>query len=213
MISVHLKEIDGRWFGLACEGDGIVATAAASGRESALHKLVRGVPAGAGYRFSEESSEFAEKTIGMLAELEAGHEENKCFSLAAAYVSKPLAEVLSAAAAIPVGYVTTYGRIADASCTEARIVGRIMASNPLYPIVPCHRVVGADLALVGYTGRRDESALRAKLARLSRETRGCTREIEVHVNGKTLKVFPVEWAIAKAGQLSPGAARQRTLFE
>jgi O-6-methylguanine DNA methyltransferase len=213
MISIYLKEVDGRWFGLACDRDALVATAAGSGRGRVLGNIVRSIPAGVSHQVAEESSEFAERTIAMLAELEAGHEENKRFSLAAGYMPNPLAEVLYAAAAIPVGYVTSYGRIAEASGTEARIVGRIMASNPLYPIVPCHRVVGADFSLVGYAGRKDEPALQAKLARLSREARGCAREIEVQVNRKTLSVFPVEWAIARAGKQGSGTARQAILFD
>ena len=88
------------------------------------------------------------------SELEAGREEHKSFSLAAEYVGEPLAGVLKVAAAIPLGYVTSYGNIAKASGAEARDVGKVMASNPLYPIVPCHRVVGADLSLVGYAGSK-----------------------------------------------------------
>ncbi len=213
MITVHLKEVDGRWYGLACEGEGIVATSAGAGRERVLGNLLKSIPAGMAYQVAEEGSEFAAKTIALLAELEAGREENKRFSLASKYVPAPLAAVLNAAASIPVGYVTSYGEIAEASNTEARLVGRIMASNPLYPIVPCHRVVGADLSLVGYSGRKDAAALQAKLARLSAEARGFTREEEVKVGGKTLRVYPVEWAIARAGRRGTAAAQQRTLFE
>jgi hypothetical protein len=82
MISVHAKEINGRWFGLACVGEEIVATAAGSTRDRVLENLGRSIPAGVRHRMVEESTEFAERTIGMLAELEAGHEENKRFSLA-----------------------------------------------------------------------------------------------------------------------------------
>jgi O-6-methylguanine DNA methyltransferase len=127
-------------------------------------------------------------------------------------VASPLAGVLKVAAAIPLGYVTSYGNIAKASHVEARDVGRIMASNPLYPIVPCHRVVGADLALVGYSGSKGPAALRAKLARLSKEARGFTAEQDVLVQGRPLRVYPVEWAIANAQKHDLGAERQRTLF-
>ena len=46
-----------------------------------------------------------------------------------------------------------------------------MAGNPLYPIVPCHRVVGADMSLVGYGGKQTTGALTAKLSRLQAEAR------------------------------------------
>ncbi|MBT3272982.1 MAG: MGMT family protein, partial [Spirochaetales bacterium] len=89
--------------------------------------------------------------IKLLGELERGKEERKSYSLSP-FLSGPQRRILTAAAAIPIGYVSTYGNIADAAGSEARAVGRAMATNPLYPIVPCHRVVGADMSLVGYGG-------------------------------------------------------------
>jgi O-6-methylguanine DNA methyltransferase len=121
--------------------------------------------------------------------------------------------VLKVAAAIPPGYVTSYGNIAKAAGTEARDVGAVMASNPLYPIVACHRVVGADLSLVGYRGSKRSEALAAKLARLSAEARGFRAEKDVSVEGRLLRVYPVEWAIAKAARGGPDPGRQRSLFE
>jgi len=117
------------------------------------------------------------------------------------------------AAAIPLGYVTSYGDVARASGAEARDVGGIMATNPLYPIGRLSRVVGADLALVGYAGSKGPEALRAKLARLSKETRGFDTETDVFVRGEVSQGLPVEWAIAKADRRVPGRRRQRTLFE
>jgi hypothetical protein len=87
-----------------------------------------------------------------------------------------------------------------------------MASNPLYPIVPCHRVVGVDLSLVGYSGSKGPAALRAKLARLSKEAQGFTAAQDVLVQGQSLRVYPVEWAIAAAEKRAATAGRQRTLF-
>jgi methylated-DNA-[protein]-cysteine S-methyltransferase len=214
MVVLHTREVAGRWFGVACAGAGLVATAVSSTRARTLGHLRRSLPAGVAHRVSDEDhSELVEKTIALLVELEAGHEEHKVFSLADEYVGEPLARVLKAAAAIPLGYVTSYGNIARVSGAEARDVGRIMASNPLYPIVPCHRVVGADLSLVGYSGSRGPAALRAKLARLSTEARGFTTEQDVPVEDGALRVYPVEWAIANAQKHGPGGGRQRTLFE
>jgi O-6-methylguanine DNA methyltransferase len=213
MIVLHTREVGGRWYGVACTGERLIATAASSTRTRTLAHLRRSLPAGVAHRDAgEDRSDFVAKTIALLAELEAGHEEHKSFSLATECVGGGLAGVLTAAAAIPIGYVTSYGNIAKASHTEARDVGRIMASNPLYPIVPCHRVVGADLSLVGYSGSRSPAALRAKLARLSKETRGFTAERDVLVQGRPLRVYPVEWAIANAEKPAATAGRQRTLF-
>lgn len=198
---------------MACVGDRLVATAAGSTRATTLEYLRRSLPRGAAHRLADdERSAYVESTIALLAELEAGHEEHKDFSLATEHLGEALAGVLKAAAAVPLGYVTSYGNIAKASGAEARDVGRIMASNPLYPIVACHRVVGADLSLVGYAGSTGEAALRAKLARLSSEARGFRAEQDRLVDGRPLRVYPVEWAIAKARQ-GASDTRQRRLFD
>jgi methylated-DNA-[protein]-cysteine S-methyltransferase len=213
-VVLHTREVAGRWFGVACADEGLVATAVSSTRAKTLGHLRRSLPAGVTHSVADEDdSGLVEKTIALLVELEAGHEEHKVFSLADEYVDGPLARVLKAAAAIPLGYVTSYGNVARVSGAEARDVGRIMASNPLYPIVPCHRVVGADLSLVGYSGSRGPAALRAKLTRLSREARGFTAEQDVPVEGGALRVYPVEWAIANAEKGGRTADRQRSLFD
>ncbi len=128
----------------------------------------------------------------MMKELESGREEHKRFSLADEYFPAPILKVLQMAAAIPIGCVTSYGNIAKLAGTDPRVVGQIMANNPLYPIVPCHRVVGSDFSLVGYGGRKSHHALQAKLTRLSREAKGFTTRTEIPVNGKSLTVYPVE---------------------
>jgi len=73
-----------------------------------------------------------------------------------------------------------------------------MASNPLYPIVACHRVIGADFSLVGYGGTKNPKALKAKLARLNKERKGFKSEKEVSIDGRKLKIYPVEYVIEKA---------------
>ncbi len=60
---------------------------------------------------------------------------------------------------------------------------------------------------------KDETALRAKLSRLSREVRGRIEATEVWVGGKSLRVYPVEWVVANAEKRGLGPSRQRTLFE
>jgi methylated-DNA-[protein]-cysteine S-methyltransferase len=212
IVVLHAKEIAGRWFGVACCGDAVVATTVRSTRARALATLRRSLPAGVERRGADARGGEADETIAMLAELEAGDETRKRFSLARELVGEPRATVLLVAAAIPIGCVTSYGQIARAAGAEARVVGAIMAGNPLYPIVPCHRVVGADFSLVGYTGSRDPAALEAKLARLSREARGVSAEQDVMGDGRPLRVYPVEWAITKARRLRPGSDAQRTLF-
>lgn len=63
-------------------------------------------------------------------------------------------EVWQALRSIPFGSTLAYGALAArlGRPGAARAVGRANAANPLWVIVPCHRVVGADGALVGYAG-------------------------------------------------------------
>ena len=58
---------------------------------------------------------------------------------------------------IPRGQTLTYGEIARqvGSPGAARAVGQAMARNPWPVIVPCHRVVGHDSRLTGFSGGLD----------------------------------------------------------
>ncbi len=60
-------------------------------------------------------------------------------------------------AKIPFGEVVSYGAIAKAvakrrglKAMSAQAVGRAIGANPILIFLPCHRVVGADLRLVGF---------------------------------------------------------------
>lgn len=55
---------------------------------------------------------------------------------------------------IPYGETRSYGQIAAmiGAPQSARAVGAAMHANPLWLVVPCHRVVGADGSLTGYAG-------------------------------------------------------------
>jgi methylated-DNA-[protein]-cysteine S-methyltransferase len=53
---------------------------------------------------------------------------------------------------IPWGRTKTYGEIATALGGTARNVGTACGRNPIPIIIPCHRVVGADGAMIGYSG-------------------------------------------------------------
>jgi methylated-DNA-[protein]-cysteine S-methyltransferase len=63
-------------------------------------------------------------------------------------------KILAACAQIPYGEVRTYGDMAKAagSPKAARAAGTALGSNPVPVVVPCHRVLGANGKLVGYTG-------------------------------------------------------------
>jgi methylated-DNA-[protein]-cysteine S-methyltransferase len=55
---------------------------------------------------------------------------------------------------IPAGKTLSYGELAArvGRPGAARAVGRVMATNPLPLLVPCHRVLGSDGTLHGYGG-------------------------------------------------------------
>ena len=55
---------------------------------------------------------------------------------------------------IPYGETVSYGELARrmGRPTASRAVGAANGRNPLAIVVPCHRVIGADGALIGYGG-------------------------------------------------------------
>jgi O-6-methylguanine DNA methyltransferase len=213
MIKVYLKELDATWIGLAYTEEKIVATALSHSREITLRNLLQSLPPETDYQIAEKATDFAEKIILASRDVHFGGPPFTDFALAPEHVPEPLATVLKAVAFIPIGYVASYGGIAKTASTEPKTVGQIMASNPLYPIVQCHRVVGTDYSLVGYGGRKNPKALKAKLARLEAERKGYKSQKEITVNETTLTVYPVEYVIDKAKKqgLSLNDRPQRTI--
>ncbi|CAM9629696.1 unnamed protein product, partial [Choristocarpus tenellus] len=53
---------------------------------------------------------------------------------------------------IPKGKVSTYGGLAKALGSCPRAVGGALRRNPFAPVVPCHRIVSADLTIGGFSG-------------------------------------------------------------
>jgi methylated-DNA-[protein]-cysteine S-methyltransferase len=100
---------------------------------------------------------------GELAEYEAG--ERRTFNLALAPAGSPFQQrVWTLLREIPFGQTRTYGELALALGDPglARAVGRASATNPIWLVIPCHRVIGADGSLTGYAGGL---ALKAALLR------------------------------------------------
>lgn len=60
-------------------------------------------------------------------------------------------DVLIATYRIPKGKVSTYKRVAEkiGKPRSFRAVANALHNNPLWPIVPCHRVVGSDGSFKG----------------------------------------------------------------
>ena len=66
-------------------------------------------------------------------------------------------KVWAALETIPYGQTCTYGDIARrvGSPNAVRAVGAANGKNPMWSVVPCHRVVGANGTLTGYAGGID----------------------------------------------------------
>ena len=81
--------------------------------------------------------------------------KRKAFDLPLKIKGTPFQEkVWHALMEIPYGETRTYGEIAEKiGCPKgARAVGSVNHNNPLWIVVPCHRVVGKDGKLTGYAG-------------------------------------------------------------
>ncbi len=91
--------------------------------------------------------------------------------VAAAGRTPLLAEIYRVVSAIPSGETRSYGEVAAAAGRPraARAVGAAMARNPFPPVIPCHRVVGADGSLHGYGGGLDQ---KRRLLAMEREAAG-----------------------------------------
>ena len=62
-------------------------------------------------------------------------------------------EILQMVAGIPYGELATYGGLAERAGKPgaARAVGSAVGSNPWLIVVPCHRVIGSDCRLHGFS--------------------------------------------------------------
>lgn len=92
-------------------------------------------------------------------------------------------DVLTAVAAIPYGETRTYGDIADELDTEPILVGSACARNPVPVVVPCHRVVGSDGELKGYSAADGVDTKRRLLAHERRQCGAGTVQTELPTNG------------------------------
>jgi len=196
MINIYVEKLEGVFFGVAVEGESIVATNFAPDLQSCLSGMLKSLPFNVPFTQTEKPSSFAQEAISVLKDVFDGKDVSWDFRLAVEHLTVHTQEVISATKLIPLGYATSYAAIARTVGGGPRSVGHVMADNPFPPLVPCHRVVGSDLSLRGYGGGLD-----VKLAFLKRESRGYSSEKDVSVHGRKLRVFPVEFVLKKLGEL------------
>jgi methylated-DNA-[protein]-cysteine S-methyltransferase len=78
--------------------------------------------------------------------------------------------VYTALLQVPKGRVTTYQALARTlGCGSCRAVGQALRRNPFAPDVPCHRVIGSDLAIGGFMGKTGSAARLRKKQLLAAE--------------------------------------------
>jgi O-6-methylguanine DNA methyltransferase len=70
---------------------------------------------------------------------------------------------------IPYGETRSYRQIAESVGLPqaARAIGRAVGSNPISIVIPCHRVIGANGALIGYGGGLERKAALLRMEGLS----------------------------------------------
>ncbi|MBE0512852.1 methylated-DNA--[protein]-cysteine S-methyltransferase [Candidatus Bathyarchaeota archaeon] len=198
MISLYIENVEGVWFGIACDEKKIFATTFASDEKRVLQSLLKSIPFNVSFQHSEITSVFARRVIGLMKNIYDGKGGSDSFSLVTEYLSDYARRVIEVVSLIPVGYVASYGSVARAAGGGPRAVGRVMASNPFPLVVPCHRVVCSDFTLGGYGGGYDNVPV--KLGILRRESRGYTSEREISVANGKLLVFPVERVLKRVGE-------------
>ena len=192
MIGLFTMNLDDVWFGAACDEKRVYGTSFAKSVEGVLSSLLDCLPFDVPFEAFPKPSPFAEKVILTIKGAYDGKGVSEDFQFAAEKMSTYNRRVLEVTAKIPLGYVASYAAVAKAAGGSARSVGRVMATNPFAPIVPCHRVVKSDFTLGGYGG-----GLKAKHEILVREKRRHTAKLDIPVGNKKLQVFPVELVLKK----------------
>ena len=67
--------------------------------------------------------------------------------------------VWQACCGVPYGETRSYGELArQIGCRSARAVGAALGRNPVWLLIPCHRIVGSGGGLTGYAGGLEKKA-------------------------------------------------------
>ncbi len=138
--------------GIAWGARGVIGVQLPEKSEAATRaRLLRHCPA------AEESvlpPKHTEHAIADIAALMRGEKKSlRAIALDMSGLAPFHARVYETTRAIPPGQTRTYGEIARAvgQPDGARAVGQALGRNPFAIIVPCHRVVGANDKLVGFS--------------------------------------------------------------
>ena len=160
-LTFHLCETDLGWVGLLLSPHGLRATTLPfARRDEALHEVM-----GLGAIEPAREADLADLPERICA-LASGRYDNLAVHVDWNIGPSFRREVLEETLRIPSGQTRTYGWLAErvGRPRAARAVGRVMATNPLPLVIPCHRVVGSNGSLTGYGGglRMKEALLKAE---------------------------------------------------
>ena len=113
-------------------------------------------------------------------EYESG--DRTAFDLQVTVPEGMIGEVMAAMTDIPYGETRTYGELAKALDTTPIAIGQACARNPVPLVVPCHRVVGSDGSLKGYSAA-DGIATKRRLLDLEAEASDRSRQTRLSTHG------------------------------
>ena len=101
----------------------------------------------------ERSDPILDRAVAQLEEYFAGHRRDFDLPISLAGTAFQLA-VWEQLVALDWGEVVSYGDLGQATgrATAGRAVGGAVGANPIPIIVPCHRVLGSDGRITGYSG-------------------------------------------------------------
>lgn len=188
MINVYHQQLDGVWYATALEDGNLFSTTFSLSEEEVLQHLLESLPYNTPFQVADKQSQLSTEVLTTLRRIFEGDNVSAVFKISMDHLSEYARRVLHCLSLIPRGYLTTYGAIAKACGGSPRAVGRVMASNPLPLLLPCHRVVRSDFSVCGY-GLGEE----IKLEILRREDKGYKEPKKIKVNGKLLQIFPVQY--------------------
>ncbi len=134
---------------VAVTGRGLAAVELRAGDDEFSHRLAARY--GAAVTTNEASTAEA---VRQIRDYLAGERESFDLPIDWSVMSAFQERVLRAVCAIPRGETRSYGEIAAQidKPGAARAVGQANATNPIPLVIPCHRVIGADGSLRGYSG-------------------------------------------------------------
>jgi methylated-DNA-[protein]-cysteine S-methyltransferase len=139
---------------IAWEGAKIIATQLPEKTERALLAAMRRKLNDPLLTWSDSAPFFVRRLASMIcAHLDGKPQKFPLHLLALERHSPFFQRVYACAGRIPPGELRTYGELAAAAGSHKafRAVGQAMARNPYPLLIPCHRVVGGNRALVGFS--------------------------------------------------------------